>query len=54
VNASHSRIRLTHSVIVKAPGLLPMLYLTAELAGELGMPALLLISRTMNGINGIR
>jgi hypothetical protein len=26
-------------VIVKAPGLLPMLYLTAELAGELGMPA---------------
>jgi hypothetical protein len=39
VNASHSRIRLTHSVIVKAPGLLPMLYLPAELAGELGMPA---------------
>ena len=36
---SHSRIRLTHSVIVKAPGLLPMLYLPAELAGELGMPA---------------
>jgi hypothetical protein len=39
VNAPHSRIHLTHSVIVKAPGLLPMLYLPAELAGELGMPA---------------
>ena len=39
VNASHPRIRLTHSVIVKAPGLLPMLYMPAELAGELGMPA---------------
>ena len=26
-------------MIVKAPGLLPMLYLPAELAGELGMPA---------------
>jgi len=39
VNASPPRIRLTHSVIVKAPGLLPMLYLPAELAGELGMPA---------------
>jgi Domain of unknown function (DUF5679) len=35
---SAARIRLTHSVIVKAPGLLPMLYLPAELAGELGMP----------------
>jgi integrase len=33
VNASHSRIRLTHSVIVKAPGQLPMHYLPAELAG---------------------
>jgi hypothetical protein len=38
VNASQPRFRLTHSVIVKAPGLLPMLYLPAELAGELGMP----------------
>ena len=39
VNASHSRIRLTHSVIVKAPGQLPMHYLPAELASELGLPA---------------
>jgi len=38
VNASHSRIRLTHSVVVKAPGQLPMHYLPAELAGELGLP----------------
>ena len=39
MNAPHPRIRLTHSVIVKSPGLLPMLYLPAELASELGMPA---------------
>jgi hypothetical protein len=38
MNASRPRIRLTHSVIVKAPGLLPMFYQPAELAGELGMP----------------
>jgi hypothetical protein len=38
VKASPPRIRLTHSVIVKAPGLLPMLYLPSELAQELGMP----------------
>jgi ribosomal protein S27AE len=37
VTTSHPRIHLTHAVIVKAPGLLPMLYLPAELAGELGM-----------------
>jgi integrase len=37
VNASHSHIRLTHSVIVKAPGLLPMHYLPAELAGDLAI-----------------
>ncbi len=42
MNASRSGIHLTHSVIVKAPGLLPMLYMPAELAGELGMPALTL------------
>jgi len=36
VSAAH--IRLTHTVIVKAPGLLPMYYLPAELAGELDMP----------------
>lgn len=38
VNPSRLRVRLTHSVIVKAPGLLPMRYLPSELAGELGMP----------------
>jgi hypothetical protein len=38
VNKSLPRVHLTHSVIVKAPGLLPMLYLPSELAGELGMP----------------
>jgi hypothetical protein len=32
------RIRLSHAVIVKAPGLLPMLYTVRELADELSMP----------------
>jgi hypothetical protein len=31
-------IKLPHSVIVKAPGLLPMLYSVRELADELSMP----------------
>ncbi len=31
-------IQLPHSVIVKAPGLLPMLYKPAEIAGDLGIP----------------
>jgi len=39
MTASAPHIHLTHSVIVKAPGLLPMFYTPAELAGELGMPA---------------
>lgn len=39
MNAPHPHIRLTHSVIVKAPGLLPMLYMPVEMAGDLGMPA---------------
>ncbi len=39
MTATRPRIHLTHSVIVKAPGLLPMLYVPAELASELGMPA---------------
>jgi hypothetical protein len=39
MNTTRPRIHLTHSVIVKAPGLLPMLYLPLELASELGMPA---------------
>jgi ribosomal protein S27AE len=38
VTESPPRVHLTHSVIVKAPGLLPMLYLPSELASELGMP----------------
>lgn len=33
------RIRLPHSVIVRAPGLLPMLYTLSELEAELGIPA---------------
>ena len=33
-----SRIRLPHIVIVKAPGLLPMLYKPAELAEDLNLP----------------
>ncbi len=32
------RIKLPHAVIVKAPGLLPMLYTVRELADELSMP----------------
>ena len=32
------RIKLPHQVIVKSPGLLPMLYTARELASELNMP----------------
>lgn len=32
------RIHLPHQVIVKAPGLLPMLYTVRELSEDLGMP----------------
>ena len=35
---AQKRIRLPHSVIVKAPGLLPMLYKVSELAVELHLP----------------
>lgn len=35
---SNPRIKLPHAVIVKAPGLLPMLYTVRELADELSMP----------------
>lgn len=35
---SYPRIKLPHTVIVKAPGLLPMLYTVRELADELSMP----------------
>jgi hypothetical protein len=31
--------RISHAVIVKAPGLLPMLYSPSELEEELGVPA---------------
>lgn len=37
-NVSVPRIKLPHQVIVKAPGLLPMLYTVRGLAEELGMP----------------
>lgn len=37
-NLSHPRTKLPHTVIVKAPGLLPMLYTVRELADELSMP----------------
>jgi hypothetical protein len=33
------RLNLPHSVIVRAPGLLPMLYTLSELEEELGVPA---------------
>jgi len=33
------QINLPHNVIVKSPGLLPMLYKPSELAEELGIPA---------------
>ena len=35
---TQKRIRLPHAVIVKAPGLLPMLYKVSELAVELHLP----------------
>ena len=37
-NLATIRIKLSHPVIVRAPGLLPMLYTIRELAGELGIP----------------
>jgi hypothetical protein len=36
---SVQRLKLPHSVIVRAPGLLPMLYTLSELEEELGVPA---------------
>jgi len=36
--ASVVRTKLPHSVIVKAPGLLPMLYKVSELAADLSIP----------------
>ena len=38
INSSKSSINLPHGVIVKAPGLLPMLYTVPELAEALRMP----------------
>ncbi len=38
LNTSNPRIKLPHSVIVKAPGLLPMLYTVHEMAEELSLP----------------
>ncbi len=38
INPAH-HLRLPHSVIVRAPGLLPMLYMPSELAQELGVTA---------------
>ena len=35
---SHAHIKLPHAVIVRAPGLLPMLYTCQELAEALGLP----------------
>jgi hypothetical protein len=35
---STHRIRLPHGVIVKAPGLLPMMYTLREISEELGVP----------------
>lgn len=37
-DTKNHRIRLSHSVIVKSPGLLPMLYTVRELAEAVGIP----------------
>lgn len=42
-------IKLPHAVIVKAPGLLPMLYTVRELADELSMPERTLRDWLKNG-----
>ena len=38
MNTTHHRIKLPHCVIVKSPGLLPMLYKVSELAADLHVP----------------
>jgi len=39
IGRHNTRVRLPHSVIIRAPGLLPMLYAPRELERELGVPA---------------
>jgi hypothetical protein len=46
---SNPRFKLPHAVIVKAPGLLPMLYTVRELADELSMPERTLRDWLKNG-----
>jgi len=38
MNMTHHRLKLPHCVIVKSPGLLPMLYKVSELAEDLHVP----------------
>lgn len=38
MEANYRRTKLPHTVIVKAPGLLPMLYTLREICEELGIP----------------
>lgn len=35
---NHPRINIPHAALVKAPGLLPMLYTASELAEDIGLP----------------
>jgi hypothetical protein len=37
-NGAHQRVKLPHNVIVKAPGLLPMMYKVSEIAIDLDAP----------------
>lgn len=46
---SQSRLRMPHKVIVRAPGLLPMMYRTRELARELGVSGARVVNWTQNG-----
>jgi hypothetical protein len=45
-----SRYKLPHSVIVHAPGLLPMMYRTRELAEELGVATQTVVTWAKNGV----
>lgn len=44
------RYKLPHSVIVHAPGLLPMMYRTRELAEELGVATQTVVTWAKNGV----
>ena len=50
ISSQPVRLRLTHRVIVRAPGLLPMLYRPKELAEELGMSSMTIADWVKNGL----